>query len=79
VALANGDLLCGTTVRGGTGGEVTADTAELFVVDMEARRVTWREPVECKSQGLTPASARLPAPTVPHVVTPAVVFGRGLA
>jgi outer membrane protein assembly factor BamB len=42
VALLDGNLLCATTVRAGTGGEVRADTAALFVLGLETGEVTWR-------------------------------------
>ena len=45
VALPNGNLLCGTTVSPGTGGERKATLAEMFVLDLETKQVIWQEPV----------------------------------
>lgn len=45
VALPNGDLVVGTTTMPGTGGQVKADEAQLFVLDWETRQVVWHEAV----------------------------------
>jgi hypothetical protein len=44
-ALPDGNLLCGSTINAGTGGEVKATLAELFVLDMETKQITWQEPL----------------------------------
>ena len=46
VALPRGELLCGTTISAGTGGEVKAEVAELFILDMETKQIKWREVFE---------------------------------
>jgi hypothetical protein len=46
VALPRNELLCGTTIAAGTGGEVMADTAELFILDMETKQIKWSEVFE---------------------------------
>jgi len=38
-------LLCGTTTSPGTGGERKADVAELFIIDMETKKLDWQEVV----------------------------------
>ncbi len=43
--LPDGNLLGGTTVSAGTGGEERATEAELFILDMGTRRLLWHEPV----------------------------------
>ena len=45
VALPDGNLLCGTTISPGTGGETKAELAELFILDIETKQVIWRAPV----------------------------------
>ena len=45
VALPDGNLLGGSTTDPGTGGERKAEEAELYVMDIETRRVLWREVV----------------------------------
>ncbi|MFO8079522.1 MAG: hypothetical protein R6V07_04360 [Armatimonadota bacterium] len=46
VALPRNELLCGTTISAGTGGEVKAEVAELFILDMETKQIKWREVFE---------------------------------
>jgi len=41
--LADGNLLGGTTVGAGTGGEEKAEEAELYILDMESKRIVWHE------------------------------------
>ncbi|MFH1569289.1 MAG: hypothetical protein ABIL09_14940, partial [Gemmatimonadota bacterium] len=43
--LSEGQLLIGTTVGPGTGGEQKAELAELLVLDLAAREVVWHAPV----------------------------------
>ena len=43
VALANGNLLGGSTTDPGTGGERKAEEAELYLMDLDTRRILWRE------------------------------------
>lgn len=43
VALRDGNLVGGTTVAPGTGGERLAQAAELYLFDWERRAVVWRE------------------------------------
>lgn len=45
VALPEGRLLGGTTTAPGTGGERKAAQAELYIMDMDSKRVEWHEPV----------------------------------
>ncbi len=45
VALPDGNLVGGTTIAAGTGGQATAQEGELFIFDFDARKVLWREPV----------------------------------
>jgi len=40
-ALPNGKLLCGGGTRAGTGGEVMAKEAELYVLDMATKKMEW--------------------------------------
>jgi len=44
VPLRDGKLLCGTTIAAGTGGEVKASLAELFILDLATKQIEWREP-----------------------------------
>ena len=53
IALADGNLLGGSTTNAGTGGEQKADEAELFLMDLETRRVRWREVVFPGAQSYT--------------------------
>ncbi|NLO05558.1 MAG: hypothetical protein GX131_06975 [candidate division WS1 bacterium] len=46
VALADGKVLCGTTIAAGTGGEVRATVAELFIIDPETKQIEWRQVFE---------------------------------
>jgi len=43
--LADGNLLGGTTVGAGTGGEEKATQAELYILDMETKSLVWHEVV----------------------------------
>jgi hypothetical protein len=43
--LADGNLLGGSTVSAGTGGEEKAEEAELYILDMESKRIVWHEAV----------------------------------
>lgn len=45
VALPGGKLLGGTTIAAGTGGEVKASQAELYILDMATKKLDWHEPV----------------------------------
>ena len=45
VALPEGKLLGGTTIGAGTGGEVKAKEAELYIMDMATKQVEWHEVV----------------------------------
>jgi len=45
VELPEGKLLGGTTIAAGTGGEVKAKAAELYVLDLAGKRIEWHEPV----------------------------------
>ena len=45
VELPDGTVLVGSTVAPGTGGEQKATLAEMFIIDMPAGAVIWREPV----------------------------------
>lgn len=53
MALPGNKLLGGTTIGAGTGGEVKATVAELYVMDMATRQVEWHEPLipEARSYG----------------------------
>lgn len=44
IALPDGNLLGGTTVRPGTGGESLAHEAELYIMDFAERKVLWHGP-----------------------------------
>ena len=43
VALPDGNVLCGSTIRPGTGGEQRATLAEMFILDPETKQVVWRD------------------------------------
>lgn len=45
VEWSEGMVLAGTTVAGGTGGEAKAKVAELYLLDVAAKKVTWHAPV----------------------------------
>lgn len=45
VALPEGKLLGGTTVAAGTGGEQKASQAELYLLDLQTKKVEWHAPV----------------------------------
>ncbi len=53
VALPDNRLLCGTTIAAGTGGEVKASLAELFILDMETKQITWQEPLIAGARNYT--------------------------
>ncbi|MFH1743293.1 MAG: hypothetical protein ABIH23_30170 [bacterium] len=53
VALLNGKLLGGTTTSAGTGGEIKAEQAELYIMDMATKQVEWHKPVFPGVQGYT--------------------------
>ncbi len=43
--LPDGRLLCGSTIAPGTGGEVKASLAELFILNLATNEVEWQEPI----------------------------------
>jgi len=43
IALPDGNILGGTTVAPGTGGEQLAEQAELYLMDLETRAIQWHE------------------------------------
>lgn len=45
VALSDGKILCGTTTSAGTGGEKKAKIAELFILDINTKKIIWNEKV----------------------------------
>jgi len=46
-ALPNGDLLCGTSPRGGHGTNAVHECASLYILDWQTKKVTWQsEPLE---------------------------------
>ncbi|MFO7946830.1 MAG: hypothetical protein R6V19_08440 [Armatimonadota bacterium] len=45
LALPDGKLLVGSTVRPGTGGEQKADLAEMYILDLQTYEITWRQPL----------------------------------
>ncbi len=46
-ALPNGDLICGTSPRGGHGTNTVHDNAALYILDWQTKKVTWQsEPLE---------------------------------
>jgi len=51
--LADGNLLVGTTVGAGTGGEEKAEEAELYIFDMETKKIVWHEVVFPNIHGYT--------------------------
>ena len=53
IALPDGNLLGGSTTNPGTGGERKAEEAELYLMDLESRRVVWREVVFSGVQSYT--------------------------
>lgn len=44
-ALPEGKIIGGTTIEAGTGGEVKAKQAELYVIDKDSKKIEWRDPV----------------------------------
>lgn len=44
-AVGNGTLVGGTTIEAGTGGEVKATVAELYVMDLKTKRIEWHAPL----------------------------------
>ena len=59
VALPDGNLLGGTTVAPGTGGQAKATEAELYLFDWASRQVVWRKALIPGTTGITDL---LPAP-----------------
>ena len=53
VALPEGKLLGGSTIGAGTGGEVKATEAEMYIMDMATKAVEWREVVFPGAGGYT--------------------------
>ena len=53
VALPDGNLLGGTTVAPGTGGQAKATEAELYVFDWASRQVVWRKALLPGRTGIT--------------------------
>lgn len=51
--LPDGKLLGGTTTSAGTGGEQKAREAELYIMDMETKRLDWHAAVLAGAQGYT--------------------------
>lgn len=51
--LPDGKLLCGTTIAAGTGGQVKASLAELFIMDLASKQIEWREPVIAGARNYT--------------------------
>jgi hypothetical protein len=45
VALPEGKLLGGTTISAGTGGEVLATEAKMYIMDMKTKKLEWQEVV----------------------------------
>jgi len=45
LALPDGNLVGGTTIRPGTGGATLAKEAELYIMDFAGREVIWHEPI----------------------------------
>ncbi len=45
VPLKNGKILCGTTTSPGTGGEKKVNLAELYIMDIDTKKVIWHSPV----------------------------------
>ena len=45
VALPDGNILGGTTIAAGTGGEVKADKAELYILDLDTKKMIWHEEI----------------------------------
>jgi hypothetical protein len=58
VALADGLLLGGTTTGPGTGGEKKAEVAELYLMDLATRRLTWHAAVIPGAQEFTALRVR---------------------
>ncbi len=51
--LPDGNLLVGSTIAAGTGGEVRADLAELYIVDIDSMEMIWHEPLLDGAHGYT--------------------------
>ncbi len=45
VALPGGKILGGSTINPGTGGEIKAKQAELYIMDLASKKLDWHEPV----------------------------------
>jgi hypothetical protein len=52
-ALPDGKLLGGSTTAPGTGGEIKAEQAELYILDMESKQIEWHKPLYPGAQGYT--------------------------
>lgn len=53
VALSDNKILGGTTTSAGTGGEKQAEMAELYVMDMNTKKIEWHAPVIHGTQSYT--------------------------
>lgn len=51
--LPDGNLLGGTTVGAGTGGEVKAEESELYILDMAAKKIIWHQVLFPGTKGYT--------------------------
>ncbi|MCK5806461.1 MAG: hypothetical protein KAI66_26755, partial [Lentisphaeria bacterium] len=52
-ALPDGKIIGGSTTSPGTGGEKKAKQAELYILDLETKKIEWHEPVFPGTQGYT--------------------------
>ncbi len=52
-ALGDGSFVGGTTIAAGTGGEVKAKRAELYIFDLKQKKIVWHEPVLGDVSGYT--------------------------
>lgn len=57
--VAVGKLVGGTTIGAGTGGEIKAKVAELYIMDMKTKQIEWHEPV---FEGVTSYTDLTPGP-----------------
>ncbi|MCD6361972.1 MAG: hypothetical protein J7M38_14035 [Armatimonadetes bacterium] len=53
VALPDHKLLGGTTIAAGTGGEVKASLAELYILDLASRKIEWHAPLIADARNYT--------------------------
>ncbi len=51
--LPDGKIVGGSTTRAGTGGEIKADQAELYILDLETKKIEWHTPLFPGVQGYT--------------------------